>query len=79
MIIVKYLFQILYNIIKDRVDESNSARVLIGCKPIIMNILFIVYEHHRFGSPGNRIPDVKTAFNDSKLGGAVTMNYVRQS
>ena len=30
MILVKYLFQILFK----TVDESNSARVLIGCKPI---------------------------------------------
>ena len=29
MILVKYLFQIL-----ETVDESHSARVLIGCKPI---------------------------------------------
>ena len=33
---VKYLFQ-------DRVDEFNSARVLVGCKPIIILKLLLLF------------------------------------
>ena len=36
MILVKYLFQIL-------VDESNSARVLVGCKHIIIRVVLEMF------------------------------------
>ena len=38
MILVKYLFQILRPSNIKTVDESNSARVLVGCKPTTYNI-----------------------------------------
>ena len=43
-------------------DESNSARILIGCKPIY-NLSFRqisnVNEHNSLGSPGNYYPECR--------------------